>query len=125
KYYSVNENISFELKTFFDSINFYYFEENNQVNCFMPYLNVNSIGEVVMCCVDYIGKTSIGNMKERKIKEILIENYNVFLNKNNEKVKIELCRRCCGERTYRGLLFRKSINYLRKIRKKHILYPIK
>jgi organic radical activating enzyme len=119
KYYSINKNISFELKTFFDSTNFYYFKENKQVNCFMPYLNVNSKGEVVMCCADYIGGTSIGNMKGRKIKEILIENYAVFLNKMNEKSKIELCRKCYGERTYRGLLLKKSINYLRRVKMKH------
>lgn len=120
KYYTINKNISFELKTFFDSINFYDFKENNQVKCFMPHLNVNSKGEVVMCCADYTGDTSIGNIKERKIKEILIENYDVFLNKNNEKAKIELCRKCFGERTYRGLLLRKSITYLRKVKRKYV-----
>ena len=119
-YYNINENIAFELKTFSDSTNFYNFKENNQVDCFMPHINVNSKGEVVMCCEDYMGLTSIGNVKEKEIKETLIENYDVILSKNNEKAKIEMCRKCYGERTYRGLLLRKCRNYLRKVKREYV-----
>lgn len=103
-YYSINESITFELKKFFDSTNFYTFKETNVIPCFMPYLVVNCQGQVLLCCADYIGATSIGNVAERTIKEILVEKHDVFMNKRNEKAGIPICRKCKGERTYRGLI---------------------
>lgn len=114
KYYQIDENISFELKNFFDSTNFYKFKESKLVNCRMPYLVINSQGKVLMCCVDYTGGTSLGNVNERKIKDILIEKYEYFINENNEKSNYKICCRCVGERTYRGLLLRTIWNIGKK-----------
>jgi len=103
KYYQINPKIAFEIKHFFDSTNFYRFKENHLVTCQTNYLIVNAQGELIMCCVDFTGGTSLGNIHEKTIKEILLENYPIFTNKNNEKAKIKLCRQCSGERTLRGL----------------------
>ncbi len=120
KYYQIDENISFELKNFFDSTNFYNFKESMIVYCRMPYLVINSQGKILMCCADYTGGTSLGNVYEGKIKDILLEKYNYFINENNEKSNLKICRRCAGERTYRGLLLR-QLWYLMKIAIKRYL----
>ena len=108
KYYPINDRISFELKSFFDSTNFYKFKESNTVSCLMPYLIINSAGNVLLCCADYQGKTAIGDARVKGVKEILIEAYDIFTNKNNEKALFEICRRCRGERTFRGLVVKKG-----------------
>lgn len=113
EYYKINSKIAFEIKHFFDLTNIYNYKENNQVDCQMSYLVVNANGDVLMCCVDYTGETSLGNIREKSIKEILLENYHIFANKNNEKAKIKLCRRCYGERTYRGLWLKKIYQRLK------------
>jgi len=117
-YYRISDDISFELKRFFDSTNFYTFKETNIVSCFMPYLIVNSHGKLLLCCADYVGKTAIGDVTEKKVKEILIEKYDIFMNKRNEKANMEICRKCYGERTYRGLIIRNIITRLRKTNRK-------
>ncbi|MBO1224066.1 MAG: radical SAM protein [Candidatus Scalindua sediminis] len=114
KYYQIDENISFELKDFIDSTNFYNFKESMIVYCSMPYLVINSQGKVIMCCADYIGGTALGNVNDKEIKNILLEKYVYFVNENNEKVNFKICRRCAGEITYRGLLLR-QLWYLMKI----------
>lgn len=111
KYYSINSKISFEIKSFFDSINYYKFKESNIVDCCLHHLIVNSQGNVLICCSDYISGTLLGNIKKKTIKEILLDNYDLFLNKNNKKAELEICRTCMGERTYRGLLFRQFRNF--------------
>ena len=116
-YYPINDHISFELKRFFDSTNFYRFKQTNTVCCFMPYLIVESSGKVLLCCADYQGKTAIGDARERKVKDILLEGYSVFRNSNNEKAMIEICRRCRGERTFRGLMAKKGLSIVGRSRK--------
>lgn len=113
RYYSINENVAFDLKTFYDFTNFYTFKKNNVVSCFMPYIVVNTEGEILLCCVDYTGKTSIGNVKKNSLKEILDKKYNVFRNEGNEKAMLDICCMCSGERTYRGLITKKILHLLR------------
>lgn len=120
KYYQIDENISFELKNFSDFTNFYNFKESILVCCRMPYLVINSQGEVLMCCADYTGGTSLGNVNEGRIKDILLEKYDYFINKDNEKSDYKICRRCTGERTYRGLLLKQFLAFGKKAATKYL-----
>ena len=117
RYYQITPKIGFEIKGFEDSTHYYNFKEAKYVDCYLPYLIINSQGKLLMCCTDYIAGTSLGNIKEKSIKEILVENYDVFINKYYCKGRIELCRKCKGEGTYRGLFLGQIINILRNIKR--------
>lgn len=119
KYYQIHDNVSFELKLFFDSTNFYKFRETSKVSCFRSYLIINSQGKVLLCCADYIAGTALGDVSNKDIKEILLDKYDYFTNENNEKAEMEICRKCCGEKTYRGLFIRKVYSLLRKAKNKY------
>ena len=53
-------------------------------------------GDVVLCCLDYLGKTKLGNIYENSLSDIL--NGNIFqkhlMSLNNKEYHFELCRKC-------------------------------
>ena len=53
-------------------------------------------GDVVLCCLDYLGKTKLGNIYENSLSEIL--NGNIYkkhlMSLNNKEYHFELCRKC-------------------------------
>lgn len=57
-------------------------------------------GRVVLCCLDYLGKTSLGNIFEQNLNDIVeSDDFNKIIKGfNDRKPSLELCQRC----TYRN-----------------------
>lgn len=81
---------------------------------------VLSNGEVVLCCKDYEGHTSVGNIKIKNLSDILSTNKvrNIRRNLRRGIPILEACKRCLGAPTLRGNVIKNIIglkNFMREI----------
>lgn len=106
--FKISENIKLKIKPFFYGRRMNDFEPipSNIFSCHNQILGILSDGSVLPCCLAYDDSISLGNIKEKNLYNILDQN--IFLknlrDKNGEKHIT--CRKCYGEPTKRGVIFR-------------------
>jgi len=92
--------------------------------CGYAFTNIGILrnGEVTMCCVDYDGKTSLGNIKTQSLSDILSSDKAMAIREGFDKMTVthEYCQRCLGSAN-RMKLFIKSLAaiYLFRVIKFH------
>jgi MoaA/NifB/PqqE/SkfB family radical SAM enzyme len=71
-------------------------------------------GDVVLCCVDFDGKTSIGNLKEARLSEILRnpELREIMRGFRSGKLVHTHCRRCLGSTTLLGSWIKPAASFM-------------
>lgn len=76
---------------------------NNQyveaLDCINP-LTINCNGDVLICCNDYLGKTSFGNISKEKLMSIWSNSKFVNVRKEigKKKYNLEICKRCLKQK---------------------------
>ena len=66
------------------------------------------------CCKTYNNDLSLGDTKNNSIKEILENNETWLKNlRSKNKLKEEICKKCYGEPSKRGTIFRAAIEQFR------------
>lgn len=113
----IDKNITIKIKPFFYGRRINEFEElpSKSFACYSEILGILADGSIVPCCLAYDDKISLGNVKNFKLKEIL--NNNQFI-KNLRSIngkKHEVCRKCFGEPTKRGVIFRSIYNQFKRL----------
>ncbi len=109
----VHDNIFFEtyiLKTWEDS------SRNSEIRdawsgyCFgmRDHFAILCNGDVVLCCMDFNGKTSIGNLNEQSLEEILStpELKDIIEGFKKYKIVHPYCKKCLGSKTFYGWLLK-------------------
>ncbi len=87
--------------------------------CDKKILGVLADGNVVPCCMMYEPEIKLGNANTQTLNEVLESNTGFFENLRSVNLnKEDVCLRCYGEQTERGVLYRKYLPYLKKIFKK-------
>ncbi len=65
-------------------------------------------GDVVLCCMDFNGKTSIGNLKDQSLEEILStpELKEIIDGFKKYRIVHPYCKKCLGSKTFAGWIFK-------------------
>lgn len=87
---------------FFNRFNMKFKKVNPNIDapCYRPFIQliINWKGDAVLCCNDYYGNYTIGNIKEKSIVEIWrgkkIAKYRKILSNKEGRNKIEICKEC-------------------------------
>lgn len=71
-------------------------------------------GEVVLCCLDYDGKTGLGNLKDRSLLDILHshELKRIMRGFRVGRLNHPHCRKCLGSSNYLSSLFKPTMSFL-------------
>jgi len=107
--FKITENIKLKIKPFFYGRRMKDFEPipSDIFSCHNQILGILSDGSVLPCCLAYDDSISLGNIKEQKLFDILNQN-NFLKNLRDKKGEKHItCRKCFGEPTKRGVIFRK------------------
>ena len=65
-------------------------------------------------CLAYDDKIALGNVKNLKLKDVLNNNQFIKNLRSYEGKKHEVCKKCFGEPTKRGVVFRTIFNQFKK-----------
>ncbi len=106
--FKITENIKLKIKPFFYGRRMKVFQPipGDIFSCHNQILGILSDGSVLPCCLAYDDSISLGNIKKNNLHNILDQN--IFL-KNLRDIngnKHLTCRKCFGEPTKRGVIFR-------------------
>lgn len=110
----IYDNILLKIKPFFYGrrINNFY-PINDNFSCESEILSVLADGNVVPCCLAYDDRISLGKVKNLSLDDILKMNSRFLDNlRTNYGAKHEVCKKCFGEPTKRGVFFRNIYNDL-------------
>ena len=110
----IYQNIILKIKPFFygRKINDFY-SINNNFSCESEILSILADGSVVPCCLAYDDRISLGKTQNLSLKEIIKNNDKFLTNlRTNKGEKHEVCKKCFGEPTKRGVMFRNFYNKL-------------
>ncbi len=71
-------------------------------------------GAVTLCCVDYEGKTAVGNLNDSTLLEIMSSDVVGEIMKGFKRYRLvhPYCRRCLGSRSFAGWLVRPALSVL-------------
>lgn len=112
----IGPGITLELKGFFDWLGI---ERRRPVTygaCQrLETVTVNYTGDLLLCCIDTHGKTSIGNVFEEPLHRIISKSDSVakLLRAPGYELPTEHCRTCVGAETKRGVTFLNFVNRYR------------
>ncbi len=113
----IDKNITIKIKPFFYGRRITEFKElpSKSFACHSEILGILADGSIVPCCLAYDDKISLGNVKSLKLKDVL--NKNQFLKnlRSYDGKKHEVCKKCFGEPTKRGVMFRSIYNQFKKL----------
>ena len=112
----IGPGITLELKAFYDWIGIDRKLPVTYGSCErLNHVVLNYKGDFQLCCADTHGKTAIGNVFERPLKEILAEPANLakLLRAPGHELPTEHCRRCKGAPTRRGVAILNFTNRFR------------
>ncbi len=110
----IYDNVILKIKPFFYGrrIDDFY-EAGNNFSCESEILSVLADGNVVPCCLAYDERISLGKAQNDSLKKIIEKNNQFLLDLRRDKgEKHEVCKKCFGEPTKRGVLFRNIYNNL-------------
>lgn len=113
--YKLYNNITLKVKQFSYGRKIQdFFPINDNFTCNSQILGILADGNVVPCCLAYDERLSLGSIHHKNLLTILKDNQ--FLKNLRKKggEKHELCKKCYGEPTKRGVLTRNIINYISK-----------
>lgn len=111
--YKLYKNITLKIKPFSYGRKIQdFFPINNNFSCNSKILGILADGNVVPCCLAYDERLSLGSVHKKNLFSILKNN--LFLENLRKKggKKNELCKKCYGEPTKRGVVTRNIINYV-------------
>ena len=83
--------------------------------CKSEILGILSSGSIVPCCLAYDDKIALGNIKNYKLIDVLKENEFLKNLRSFEGKKHEVCQKCFGEPTKRGVIFRSIYNKFKRL----------
>ena len=111
------ENIYLKLKPFFYGRRISNFNPlpSNAFLCKSEILGILSSGSIVPCCLAYDDKIALGNIKNYKLIDVLKENEFLKNLRSFEGKKHEVCQKCFGEPTKRGVIFRSIYNKFKRL----------
>ncbi len=109
-------NIKLKIKPFFYGRRiekFYPISDN--FSCESEILGILSDGSVVPCCLAYDDTISLGNVNNKSNLEEVLNSGKTFLDnlRTKNSSKHDTCKKCFGEPTHRGVIFRNIYNYLK------------
>ncbi len=112
----ITENITIKIKPFFYGRRITEFKElpSKSFICNSEILGILANGSIVPCCLAYDDKISLGNVKKFKLKEVLEDNKFIKNLRSYNGKKHEVCKKCFGEPTKRGVFFRTIYNFFKK-----------
>lgn len=106
--FEITENIKLKIKPFFYGRRMSEFKPipSNTFSCHNQILGILADGSILPCCLGYDDTISMGNIKQKSLFDIL--NDNKFLKdlRDLNGDKHITCRKCFGEPTKRGTIFR-------------------
>ena len=78
------------------------------------HLSILYTGDVALCCVDYDGRTAVGNLKDSTLKEVLSsdEVHRIVRGFRRFQVVHPHCKRCLGSRTLLSWVFKPVVSVL-------------
>ena len=121
----IEKNITIKIKPFFYGRRITDFQElpSKSFVCNSEILGILADGSIVPCCLAYNDEISLGNVKKLNLKKILESNQFIKNLRSYSGEKHSVCRKCFGEPTKRGVVFRSIYNQYKrfisdKIRKK-------
>lgn len=86
----------------------------HKFSCSNRILGILADGNVVPCCLAYDPDITLGNIKDASLEEILKKNYQWLYDlRDNSTNKHDVCKKCFGEPTKRGVFSRATIDYIR------------
>ncbi len=104
----ITENIKLKIKPFFYGRRMKDFKPipSDTFSCDSQILGILSDGNVLPCCLGYDDTISLGSIKNKNLFDILEDN--IFLKnlRDTDGDKHITCRKCFGEPTQRGVIFR-------------------
>lgn len=113
-------NISFKIKPFGFGRRLADFKPTNEpIACNNQNLGILADGSVVPCCMAYNSSLAMGNLKDESLQSILGRN-RTWLGKikgqTNEKP--DICKRCLGQPTTRGVILSRALNGVKPLLRK-------
>jgi radical SAM protein with 4Fe4S-binding SPASM domain len=65
-------------------------------------------GDVTLCCIDFDGKTKVGNIQDRSLRDVLSEDQLKEIIEGFKKFRLvhPHCKKCLGSRTFTSWLFK-------------------
>ena len=113
--YKLYNNITLKVKPFSYGRKIQdFFPINNNFACNSKILGILADGNVVPCCLAYDDRLSLGSVHKESLHHILKDNLFIKNLRKKGGEKHELCKKCYGEPTKRGVLTRNIINYISK-----------
>ena len=111
--YKLYNNITLKVKPFSYGRKIQdFFPINNNFACNSKILGILADGNVVPCCLAYDDRLSLGSVHKESLHHILKDNLFIKNLRKKGGEKHELCKKCYGEPTKRGVLTRNVINYI-------------
>jgi len=103
----ISPNIAFHVKSYLrwdDIFSRRYPVANSGRGCGIDNLAVHADGRVVLCCIDYNASTTIGNIFERSLQEIMTdpENVKIIQDLRRGVFHFDACKSCQGHSTFLG-----------------------
>ena len=112
----IDKNITIKIKPFFYGRRITEFKElpSKSFICDSEILGILADGSIVPCCLAYDDKIALGNVKSLKLKEVLSNNQFIKNLRSYDGKKHEVCKKCFGEPTKRGIVFRSIYNQFKR-----------
>lgn len=116
----LSDNISFKIKPFGYGRRLQEFEPTNEpIACNNQNLGVLADGSVVPCCMAYNTTLAMGNLKLESLHSILERNRQWLGHiKGESSQKPDVCKRCLGQPTERGVVLSRVLNRAKPILRK-------
>jgi len=83
--------------------------------CETSILGILADGSVTLCCIDYDGKTAIGNICDNTLESIISQKRHIIEDLRKGKLYFDACRKCLGCPTKQGVFIKNAKNHLSKL----------
>jgi len=114
--FKIADNIEIKFKPFFygRKISKFYKIPSSAFLCKSEILGILSDGSIVPCCLAYDDSIALGNSKKQTLFQVLEKNEFIKNLRKYDGKKHDVCRKCFGEPTKRGVFFRTTSNYIKR-----------
>jgi len=116
KTFKIANNIEIKIKPFFYGrrISEFYPLPSSAFLCKSDILGILADGSIVPCCLVYDDSIALGNIKKQNLFQVLEKNEFLKNLRKYDGEKHQVCKKCFGEPTRRGVFFRTVYNYIKK-----------